>query len=97
MGRFGVHDIAQADDSYFWAQVGGKRTSSVVGASAQFMDDAALLTDLCSPLAGGQMGIAVADDNAVFGLTVVTVAAAAVRAVAYLNRPHTMGSSVDVV
>ena len=43
------------------------------------------------------MTLVTAGSNAVFGLQVVRRAAAATAGQAYLTRPHTIGSSVDIL
>ena len=57
---------------------------------------AAALAEAVEPAAGGQMTAGGTNTNNVFGVTPITAAAALVNAVAFLNRPHTLGSSTSL-
>ena len=96
VGRYGINEAARADEDYFFVQVGGFFESPGIS-TTQFILAAAVLTDACKPAAAGQMTLVTAGSNAVFGLQLVRRATATVAAQAFLTRPHTIGSSVDIL
>ena len=92
VGRFGILDKAQADGDFFWAQVGGYHES--VDDAAQAFTLAVSLAEACKPDAGARMTIGISGSSIVFGLQITRAPTATVIGAAFLNRPHTIGTSI---
>ena len=95
VGRYGINHHVQADEDLFWAQAGGRFRAAANGVG--FFSTSVTLTAPCEPAASGVMTLRSSSaDTVVFGLQVVTIPTSTVRGQAYLTRPHSLGTGLDI-